>query len=454
MSLWPEDWIRRMAEQLREEMPAFLQSLEVPALRGLRFHPGKSFPDLLEWADLEQRIPWEENGWYLRKDSTAGTTVWHEAGVFYLQEPSAMIPGTVLGARPGEIILDLCAAPGGKATQMGLAMAGKGLLVANEPVEKRARILSRNIERMGIPNAIVTCERPEELARKWGGIFDAVLVDAPCSGEGMFRREPDTRAEWSQENAAGCARRQREILKAAAQLVRPGGRLIYSTCTFNPEENQRMAAWFVDTFSEYELRPFQVAGLEGPDGWLMACPHQIRGEGQFVASIKRKASGSASGQTVGGLGHPDLKVVDRSTRESWERAFPGMPEATHFFGNMLIRLEMSPPLKGVRVLRAGLHLGEMRGRVPIPDHAAALVFPAIRHQACDLTEAEAARYLAGEAIEHPEEGWVIVKLQGVALGWCKGSGGLLRNHYPKGLRNSRISCELPNKACQNTKKEI
>ena len=210
--------------------------------------------------------------YYLDPDSKAGSTVLHEAGAFYIQEPSAMLPAAVLDAQPGEKIIDLCAAPGGKSTQIGCAMRGTGLLVCNEPVFRRAQILSRNIERIGLPNALVTCALPAQLAEQWREGFDAVLVDAPCSGEGMFRRDPMTRAEWSPERTVGCAQRQREILASAAELVRPGGRLIYSTCTYNPEENEQNAAWFISAYPEFHTEAFAVPGINAPDG-MFTCYH-------------------------------------------------------------------------------------------------------------------------------------------------------------------------------------
>ena len=449
MVLLPQAWLKRMEAQLRDEMPAFLNAMEQAPLRGIRMNPRKLLPGILEWEDLKGAVPWEKHGRYLSEDSQAGVTVWHEAGVFYLQEPSAMIPGAVMDVKPGETVLDLCAAPGGKATQMGAALEGKGLLVANEPVEKRARILSRNIERLGLPNAIVTCARPEQLAEKWPERFDAVMVDAPCSGEGMFRRDPAAREEWTAENAAGCVRRQREILSAAARMAKPGGRLVYSTCTYNPAENEETVLWFLEAFPEFERSPFQLSGADGREGWFTAYPHRVGGEGQFAALMIRRGSRETGGDFV-----PDLPHAEKKSREIWAQAFPGMPEATHQFGNTLVHLEMSPPLQGIRVLRAGLHLGELRGRIPIPDHAAAVGFPGVLEKRCEVTEAEAAKYLAGETLERPEEGWVLVQLHGVALGWAKGSGGTLRNHYPKGLRNHRILCELPIPSCQKTEKEI
>ena len=245
------------------------------------------------FRDAEDRVPWCPEGRVLRGDSPAGQTIAHEAGAFYLQEPGAMIPAAVMNARPGERILDLCAAPGGKSTQMGAGMRGEGLLICNEPVPKRAAVLSRNIERMGIGNAIVTCAWPEQLAARWPGGFDGVLADVPCSGEGMFRREPESRLEWSPEKAAGCAKRQAEILEEAARLVRDGGRLVYSTCTYNPEENEENVLRFLEKHPEFEPESFSLPGAESRNGMLLCLPHQMKGEGQFAALLRKKGSGES-----------------------------------------------------------------------------------------------------------------------------------------------------------------
>ena len=220
MTELPQAFLSQMAAQLKGEMAAFLRTYDEPYQRGLRVNPWKR-PTLLP-DDCGERVPWEENGHYLALTSTAGADVLHEAGAWYLQEPSAMLPAAVLNAQPGEHVLDLCAAPGGKSTQSGLRMGGQGVLVCNEPVWERAKILSQNIERMGIPNALVVSAYPDQLAQRWPEAFDAIQVDAPCSGEGMFRRHPETRAEWSPESPAGCAKRQAEILDRAAEMLRPG----------------------------------------------------------------------------------------------------------------------------------------------------------------------------------------------------------------------------------------
>ena len=220
----PQAFLDRMKQQLGVEYPAFLHSLERPRAVALRFNPLKGeAPELLF---VGEAVPWEENGFYYDPDARPGLHPYHEAGVYYLQEASAMAPVALLDPRPCERICDLCAAPGGKSTQIAGRMAGEGLLLCNELNPKRAKILSRNIERMGIANALVTNEHPERLAQRFPGFFDRVLVDAPCSGEGMFRKEEAAVTDWSEETVQMCARRQAEILHSGAQLVRPGGRLV------------------------------------------------------------------------------------------------------------------------------------------------------------------------------------------------------------------------------------
>ena len=428
----PEAFVERVGGQLGSELSSFLDAMAAPPVRGIRMNPRRT-GGKTPFRDAEVRIPWCEWGWTLRGDSPAGVTIAHVAGAFYLQEPGAMLPAEILRAQPGEKILDLCAAPGGKSTQMGLAMGGSGLLVCNEPVPKRAAILSRNIERMGIPGAIVISAWPEQLAERWPEGFDGVMVDAPCSGEGMFRRDPETIREWSPEKAAGCALRQREILEAAARLVRPGGRMVYATCTFHPEENEEQVKHFLAGHPEFEPESFRLPGADGAEGWFTCWPHRSPGEGQFAALLRKK--GDRPARLPGGS---EAFRVPREERGAWQAAGLDLPEPNALFGRTLVSAPEIPDLKGIRVLRLGLHLGERRGKVFLPDHAAAMSFAAGELPEAELTEEQALKYLAGEALAAPQEGWRLMKYQGLPLGWGKGSEGQIRNHYPKGLRNGLL----------------
>jgi len=424
----PEDFISRMRLQLGDELTAFLHALEEAPVRGIRMNPLKG-TDAVTALTAGGRVPWTKDGYYLDVDSTAGSMILHETGAFYIQEPGAMMPAAVLAARPGEKILDLCAAPGGKSTQIGCDMQGEGLLICNEPVPKRAAILSSNIERMGLPNTVVTCAKPEQLAKQWPEGFDAVMVDAPCSGEGMFRRDPETRNEWTQDKADGCAERQREILNAAARLVRPGGRLVYSTCTYNPKENEENARWFTGEFPEFSLEAFSLPGVDAPEGMFTCYPHRLKGEGQFAALFRKAGDGKAILPE-----DRSLPVPAKNDCAVFATAFPALPRATHLFGNTLVSIPELPDLKGIRTFRTGLHLGEVRGKNAFPDHAAALCFHTPAMQTYDMKPEEAVRFLSGETIESSLEGWTLMRYNSLAAGWGKGSGGMIKNHYPKGLR--------------------
>ena len=251
----PQAFLDRMEQMLGEEYPAFLQSYEKERYQALRVNPLKADRDAFEAAApfTLRPVAWEPNGFYYGKEDAPGKHPYHAAGVYYIQEPSAMAPAAYLDAQPGEKILDLCAAPGGKSTQIAAAMRGEGLLISNEIHPARAKILSENIERMGIRNAMVTNESPQSLAKVFEAYFDRIMVDAPCSGEGMFRKNADACDEWSPENVTLCAERQAEILECAASMLRPGGRMVYSTCTFAPEENEGTISQFLAKHPEFEI---------------------------------------------------------------------------------------------------------------------------------------------------------------------------------------------------------
>lgn len=428
----PEAFIARMASRLGDELPQFLQAMDEPYKRGIRLNPMK--PVDVPIPGMLEAVPWEPCGLYLTLDSQAGAIALHEAGAYYLQEPSAMLPAAVMNPQPGETILDLCAAPGGKSTQLALRMQGQGLIVCNEPVPKRAQILARNIERMGVPNAIVVSAMPDKLAQRWPEGFNGVQVDAPCSGEGMFRRHPETRDEWTSESPAGCAKRQAEILDAAAQLVRPGGRIVYSTCTLNAEENENTVAAFCERHPEFAVKAFSLPGADAPEGMLTCYPHRMAGEGHFVALLVREGDAP-----VRRTRDSSLPAPDKATLKAY-RDFAGAhaPTPQRMLGSVMTCLDDCPDLRGLKVLRCGLHLGEVRGKLFMPDHAWAVSQCRPDCPSVPLTEAQAAAYLAGEVItvDESSRGWVLPTLHGLVLGWGKASGGMMKNHYPKGLRRT------------------
>lgn len=443
-------FVERMVRQLGREAPAFLEALEASPRRGLRLNPRKALPSVAEVQGLQGPIPWEPLGSYLSLESSAGSHPLHEAGAYYLQEPSAMIPARVLCPRPGERVLDLCAAPGGKATQLADGLAGQGLLVCNEPVPSRAQILSRNVERMGIANALVVSADPEALARAWPSAFDAVLVDAPCSGEGMFRRHPETRLEWNESAAAGCAQRQRRILASAHALLAPGGRLAYSTCTFSPEENQERMAWFQGQFPDMKPQDFTVAmgpgkTLASSAGMLALYPHHIQGEGHFVALLQKEghAPPAPFPPARASLRPPSQPLLVAFEAFCAQQATDladtaeALPRPNAQLGETALFAPPLPPLQGIRVLRAGLHLGLVKGKIFVPDHGLALCLrPPYPFPTQPLTLAQARAYQSGEtlAMEGTQRGYALMTYAGLPLGFAKASDGQLKNHYPKGLR--------------------
>ena len=466
----PAEYLERMKQMLGNDFPAFLRSYEEPRTRGLRINRLKDPAGLS--AGLPQMkafglrpVPWELDGYYYSEDAAPGRSPLHEAGVFYIQEPSAMAVVPLLEAGPGDRVLDLCAAPGGKSTQIASYLRGKGLLVSNEIHPERARALSGNIERMGIANAVVTSMAPDKLAQAFPAYFDRILVDAPCSGEGMFRKDPGAVAEWSTENVRMCADRQRDILREAASMLKAGGRLVYSTCTFSPEEDEEQVRRFLEERGDLSLLCMKKL-----------YPHEIEGEGHFAAVFVKE--GGTSGASGAGWG-PAASGREKKSRISgpmadalklWEqfyREYFDGPRSPAMFSRTLTDLENVQPVlfgdalylapagfrtDGIRILRAGLHLGTVcRGRFE-PSHALAMALEKeAAGQAFELIpengeEGTAYRYLSGESIFCGEDGgcpagtlrkgWVLMTVCGFSAGWGKYAGGQIKNHYPKGLRRA------------------
>ena len=427
----PEAFLSRIRRQLGEEYGAFLESLDRPRAVALRFNPLKGTAPSLPFVG--NAVPWEPQGYYYDPNSRPGLHPYHEAGVYYLQEASAMAPVALLDPQPGERICDLCAAPGGKTTQIAGRMGGEGFLLCNEIHPKRAKILSRNIERMAVANALVTNETPENLAKRLPGFFDRVLVDAPCSGEGMFRKEEAAVTDWSQETVEMCARRQAEILDSAARLVRPGGRLVYSTCTFAPEEDEEAVAAFLESHPEFTPEGIQTPWfVPGENGSHRMWPHKLLGEGHFAA-VLRRADGDAEENVRICTGEPLPKDYQTFAKEM--NILLPRGKAVMFGQTLYWAPEALPELRGLKVLRPGLELGQsLKGRFE-PAHALALwLKDCSRVQDLDPESTEAAAYLHGDVVPSSHKGWSLVRVGSYSIGWGKGDGRVLKNHYPKGLR--------------------
>ena len=425
---------------LGDEAPAFFASMEEGAALALRLHPGRPAAAAAAAEFIGSRVPWEPNGYYLRPGARPGASIAHAAGAFYLQEASAMVSAAALAPRPGERVLDLCAAPGGKSTQIAAALAGEGLLVSNEPEPARAKVLASNLERMGACNAAVVCAYPDALAERWPGFFDAVLCDAPCSGEGMFRRDPDSRSEWKSGSPAGCAKRQAEILDRAAELVRPGGRLVYSTCTFNRSENEESIAAFLARHPDFTPEEFALAGAGASTGGMLRIwPHRQRGDGHFAARLRR--AGDAAPPEVA-LPQPDRETAALLDRlEAEVCALPELLKArVARLGDYLYAVPAQcPDTRGLKLVSAGVCLLRIGKNYIEPAHALAMALDVgSARQRLELDDAQARRYLAGETLSCTDalKGWALILWRGLALGWGKASGGQMKNHLPKGLRLS------------------
>lgn len=366
-----------------------------------------------------------------------------------------MAPAAYLDAKPGEKILDLCAAPGGKSTQIAAAMRGEGLLISNEIHPARAKILSENIERMGIRNAMVTNESPQSLAKIFEAYFDRIMVDAPCSGEGMFRKNADACDEWSPQNVVLCAERQAEILECAASMLRPGGRMVYSTCTFAPEENEGTISRFLTKHPEFSIVdvPHYEQMSTGIAAWtdepqpglertIRLFPHHVDGEGHYLAVLQKEGSvsGNYEGYCAKGL---EKGIPERDAREYLDfaketlRVTPG-GKLIRFGEQLYLAPEEMPSTKGLKVLRPGLHLGTMKKNRFEPSHALALALtPADVLHSYDMAgdSSEVRAYLNGQTLAADgEKGWYLMTVDGYSIGWGKLAGGMIKNHYPKGLR--------------------
>lgn len=455
----PELFEKRMEKLLGEEYRDFRASYDRKPVCSLRINPLKKGLDperykaVLEKVRIfeQEPVPWAENGYYYQESPIEeadgcrpGRHPYHEMGLYYIQEASAMAPAALLEAKPGERILDLCAAPGGKSTQIAAGMNQQGLLVSNEIHGTRAKILARNIERMGIANAVVLNEDSGKLAERFPGFFHRILVDAPCSGEGMFRKHPESRMQWSPENSKLCARRQAEIMDHAAQMLMPGGRMVYSTCTFAPEENEQTVEQFLKRHPEFSLSHSRRL-------W----PHLLRGEGHFAAVLEKEGSFRLS-EPVSNSGEKKKKRRTRAGEKGLDAArkealckfaeemlVPKMrwlaeePEGLIMQGEQVYRLpEGMPGLSGLAVLRAGLHIGTFKRDRFEPAHALALFLGGSEVlRKTGLAEEEMIRYLRGETLSpDAPKGWTLVCMDGFSAGWGKMAGGMLKNHYPKGLR--------------------
>ena len=475
----PIEFEKKMKAFLGNEWDDFLYSYDNNRFQALRFNTLKvqSTEERMRILKVlgissDKKVSWADEAYYFDENVRPGKHPYHEMGLYYIQEPSAMSAAALLAPKPGMRVLDLCAAPGGKSTQLATYLGDSGLLVSNEINTQRSRILSQNIERMGIKNAIVTNEDSFVLASHFPGFFNAIQVDAPCSGEGMFRKLPEAIEQWSMENVAICAARQKEILDNAAVMLKPGGVIVYSTCTFSKEENEDVIEYFLERHPDFTLEEMERF-------W----PHKVDGEGHFVAKLVRRGSVNELGADYDVCEDSCNKVedtglkVDRKTKKnknSKNRKNETKPALTKenmklltefldetisedmaawiknsrlvMFGEQLYRLpDMEVDIKGLKVQRAGLHIGEFKKQRFEPSHSLALALKLndaknLVKLTCDNPQTIGffngqSVVLSDEQTAECKKGWALVCVDGYTAGWGKVNGTQVKNHYPKGLRN-------------------
>lgn len=479
----PIEFEKKMKAFLGNEWEEFLYSYDNNRFQALRFNTlkvGKNKSVEEEIAGImdklcipmDKKVTWANDAYYYDEEKRPGKHPYHEMGLYYIQEPSAMSAAALLAPKPGMRVLDLCAAPGGKSTQLATYLGDSGLLVSNEINTQRSRILSQNIERMGIKNAIVTNEDSFVLASHFPSFFNAIQVDAPCSGEGMFRKLPEAIEQWSTENVAICAERQKEILDNAAVMLKPGGVIVYSTCTFSREENEDVIEYFLERHPDFTLEEMERF-------W----PHKVDGEGHFVAKLVRRGSvnefdvdyevceencnkvedtslkddrktkknknnKNRKNETKPALTKENMKLLSEFLDEtvSEDMAAWIKNERLVMFGEQLYRLpDMEVDIKGLKVQRAGLHIGEFKKQRFEPSHSLALALKYSEAKnvvklTCD--DPQTTGFFNGQSVmlsdwqaAECKKGWALVCVDGYPAGWGKVNGAQVKNHYPKGLRN-------------------
>lgn len=449
-------FIERMQALMGDEANALLEALQNPPATGLRVNSLKiSFEAFANFAPFSLESMPIPGGFWVREAASPGRHAYHAAGLYYLQDPAAMVAAWLLDPQPGERILDLAAAPGGKTTHLAALMQNRGLLVANEIDRQRAWDLVENLERLGVANAVVTNEHPQKLAEKFKDYFDRVLLDAPCSGEGMFGKSDAARTQWSKAFVQSCAVRQKQIIRSAAKMVRPGGRLAYVTCAFSPEENEGVVADFLSENPEFHIVdvPRFEGVAPGMTAWLPEVqmeesltravrlwPHRWPGGGHFITILERSGEGEGAElyemRTRRFFAEVEQAIVAFAS-DAWRR-MPDFGELT-LFGDELNALPAEyPDLRDLKVLRYGLKLGEiLKGRFE-PSHAVALAVPVeLARRVVDLPpdSKELGAYLRGEPLQIPgDPGWVVVAVNGYPLGWGKRVNDVVKNHYPRNLR--------------------
>lgn len=460
------DFLEEIKPILNDDFQKFLENYDKEPYRGLRVNTLKTSVEKLKTLlDFRwEQIPFAQEGTYVPASaSSLGNSPLHHCGAYYVQEPSAMSAVTLLDPKAGDYVLDLCAAPGGKSTQIGARLKGEGLLWSNEIVKSRASVLLSNIERMGVRNAVVSSENPDDLCKRLAGCFDKILVDAPCSGEGMFRKEPQALEHWSREHVISCAARQLNILESAKLALKPGGVMVYSTCTFSPEENEGVIEKFLKNNPDFEIVDENESfGMKTMGGAVRIFPFH-GGEGHFAVKLKHKGSpfesdasqycefeNNAKRKPKKQSRNQKGKAVEKEISENeifdfYDSLFVNRPfgeNISQINGKIILLpevLKSFPSIERCGVLRAGVLLGDSKkGRIE-PAHSA---FMAAKKEDCinrvdvSLDDERLIKFLKGGEIEIPQDikGFTAVCCEGMTTGFGKAVDGTLKNKYPKGLR--------------------
>lgn len=445
----PQEFESRMKNLLGEQYGDYLKALEQPAVKGFRVNTDKiSLEDFEKINPFgNEKIPYVENGFYL--DATkAGNHPYHHAGMIYIQEPGAMAPLECVDIDPDWCILDMCAAPGGKSTQAKLKLGEKGILVSNEIISSRCKILTGNIERLGFQNTVITCMEPKKIAKTFPETFDFIIVDAPCSGEGMFRKEEIAVSEWSKANVTMCAERQQSILNEALKALKLGGTILYATCTFSLEENEMVVDTFLKNHPDFTLLPVKEAVKNATadgikfDGCecenITDCrrfyPHLSKGEGQFMAVLKNNGEATTTSQK-----RPQQKEkIEKLVFDFLDNCLSdyNKENVMMYNGNAVYFTPDFAVPKGA-AFSCGVTIGEIRKNYIQPHHQFFMALGKYFRRKIELSaDSEALKkYLHGEEIDVTcENGWAVVTVDGCSVGGAKVVNGKAKNHYPKGLR--------------------
>ncbi len=448
-----ETFQKQMRELLGDEFDSYLASFGKKPHSGLRVNTLKITPEKFEEISpfSLRRVPWTENGFYYDNAQPAKHPYYH-AGLYYLQEPSAMAPAAVLPVEPGEKVLDLCAAPGGKSTELAAKLQGQGVLVSNDISASRAMALLKNLELFGVRNSVVVSEYPAKLERYFTNWFDKILVDAPCSGEGMFRKDPSIQKAWEKQGPDFYHKLQKEIMESAVRMLRPGGKMVYSTCTFSKEENEGTLSWVLEQFPDMYILPIEKEFPEGFDHgrpqwgngnpalaetWRI-WPHRVEGEGHFIALLGKDESDHAA---VSDSFQEKSPLLSKETLAFLELCgIDPQKECLKLFGERVYLLSKGiPGLSGIRILKPGLYLGDQKKNrfepaQPLANAMRPGEFP--ERILLESKDPRVVKYLKGETIEvdFDRSGWQLVCVDGFPLGFGKLNQGMLKNKYSAGWR--------------------